>query len=272
VKRSLPLVALTLAALLAPAAALAAPIAGPITRSFEIRALVLGATRLEVSGKLWLDGTNLGASVGCNSIGAQVSIDGDVVTIVGPAMMTEMACPGFNDNAEAMLAKILELGRFTIADGKWSADGGSIEVIESPAPDPNAVPPDQPIGKEPGVVCGFIVPDDPANGVDGGSAPDAGSGSGSGSSGGSSGGATEPDPGTDAPPVPAATANDLPCVIGVGGGVQIDPAPGGPVEPTSSYVNVDMNRDVLFVPLAIGFGLVLLLTAGLLLRGRPTPR
>jgi hypothetical protein len=243
VKRSLPLVALAIATLLAPAAALAAPVAGSITRSFEIRALVLGQTRLDVSGKLWLDGTNLGASVGCNSIGAQVSIDGDVVTIVGPAMMTEMACPGFNGDAEAMLAKILELGRFTIADGKWSADGGAIEVIESPAPDPNAVPPDQPIGNQPGVVCGVIVPDGPA---------------------------TEPDPGTDTPPVPAATANDLPCVIGVGGGVQIDP--GGPVERTTPGAVVDTARDVLFVPLAIGFGLVLLVTAGLLLRGRPTPR
>ena len=113
------------------------------------------------------------------------------------------------------------------------------------------------------------------------SPPDAGSGSGSGSSGsgGSSGGiVTEPAPGTFVPippaapedstePAPAATA----CVVAGGKpGIAID-LPLGPVERQATDVVVDTSRDVLIVPLAIGFGLVLLVTAGLLLRSRPTP-
>jgi hypothetical protein len=239
VKRYLRLAALALAALLAPVAALAAPIDLPM-RSFDIHALVLGDTRLEVSGKLWLLGTNLGASVGCNSIGAQVTIDGDAVTILGPATMTEMACPGVSGNAEALLLKIIGLGRFTIADGKWSADGGAIEVVELPASDPNALPPDQ--GSNPNdVACTTTIVKD--------------------------GGPL----GTEVPARDAPTPlTNLPCGDGTGGQTGFDTVAPGSIGSTAAPI-VDTTRDVLLVPLAIGFGLVLLVTAGLLLRGRATP-
>ena len=270
-KRSLPFLALTVATLLLPAAALAAPVV-PATRIFEIRALVLGPTRLEVSGKLWLDGATVGASVGCNSIGAKVTVDGDVVSIVGPATMTEMACPGAAGNAEAMLLKILELGRFTIGDGKWSADGGAIEVIEASAPDPNQLPPDGTTTDPNGVVCSNTLPGGGptgGTGVDDATPPDAGSGSGSGS-GGSSGGSTG---GGVTQPVPAApTPADAPCVAVNGGQVGIDKIAPGSIGSEARAPIVDTARDVLFVPLAIGFGVLLLVTAGLLLRGRVTPR
>jgi hypothetical protein len=242
VKRSLPLLALTIAALLVPAATLAAPVV-PTSRIFEIQALALGTTRLDVSGKLWLDGANLGATVGCNSIGAQAMVDGDTVTIVGPVTMTEMACPGANGNAEAMLLKILELGQFTIADGKWTADGGAIEVVEAHAPDPNALPPDATISDPNGVVCSNTAPD-----------------------GGSTGGGV-------AQPVPAApTPADAPCVVVNGGQISIDRVAPGSDGSSSGAPIVDTARDVLFVPLAIGFALLVLVTTGLLLRGRATPR
>lgn len=275
---------LALAALVLPAATFAAsPTAS--ARSFEIRALVLGDLRTEVSGKLWFNGTSLGASVGCNSIGGQVRVDGNVVTVDGSLVMTDMACIGAAGQAEDILIKVLSLRTFTIADGKWSAAGGAIEVVEQPAPDPIAVPPDQPIGSDPGVGCA-ILPADPS-GVGGGApgaiggAPGAvgGSGAGSGGSGGgtSSGGSTGsgvvlPDPGTGAEPAPTPIGRETPCVA-VNGGIDPDFGPniGTPIDTTPESV-VDTARDVLFVPLAVGFGLLLLVTVGLLVRGRPTPR
>jgi hypothetical protein len=242
VKRSLPLLVLAAVALLVPATTLAAdpPAAN---RFFEIRALVLGNDRIVASGKLWLQGTSLGASVGCNSIGAEVRVEGDTVTIVGPAMMTEMACPGFDGNAENVLLKILDLGKFTIADGKWIADGGAIEVVEGPAPDPNVVPPDGPISNDP--VPGCVNPDIDPGFI--GRQP-----------------ATTPAI-APAPPNP----NPVPCGGGLDQGT--GPNPGIATDAASRSI-VDTARDVLFVPLAIGFGVLVLVTVGLLLRGKPTPR
>lgn len=294
-KRSLPLLALAVAALVAPAAAFAAPTAAP-SRFFEIRALVLGDTRIEVRGKLWLDATNVGGSVGCNSIGARATVDGNVVTIVGPATMTEMACPGSDGDAEAMFLRILELGRFTIADGRWVADGGAIEVVEAPAPDPNPVPPDQPISNDPGTVCATIIDPGHTNAVDDQAPPNPGSGAGGGAGGGSgssagsspgSAGGSEPS-GTASsgggaiepvPPAPEATppitepAGPQPtCELIKGGGVMIDPAPGGPALPTSGEAALDARRDAGLGPLPIGLGLLILLAAVFVRRERPTPQ
>ena len=79
-KRTL-LPVLAAVALLTPAITMAASPAAT-NRSFEIRALVLGGARTMVTGKLWIQGTSLGASVGCNSIGADVRVDGVTVTFV----------------------------------------------------------------------------------------------------------------------------------------------------------------------------------------------
>jgi hypothetical protein len=93
-----------------------------------------------------------------------------------------------------------------------------------------------------------------------------GSGGSSGSSGGSTGGGVTQ-------PVPAApTPADAPCVAVNGGQVGIDKIAPGSIGSEARAPIVDTARDVLFVPLAIGFGVLLLMTAGLLLRGRATPR
>jgi len=202
VKRSLPLVAIALLALIGPASALAAPSpAAAVSRSFEIRGLALGDIKIEASGKIAIDGTKLSASAGCNWIGGTVAVDGDVVTLVGPTFMTEMACPGPAGDAEAVLIKILDLGTFTITDHGWLADGGAIVTVElaSVGPGPAGSPPDEPITSNPGgpvESCPPVPSGTNSTVVDGGPAFDSGGGS-SGSGGSSSGGgSTEPNPGS----------------------------------------------------------------------------
>jgi len=234
--RSLSLTLLAVAALLAPSAALAATPVAPAaatTRSFEIRALALGDMKLEVSGKLGIEGTQLMASAGCNAIGGTVSVDGDTVTIVGPMFMTEMACPGSDGDAEAMLIKILNLGIFKITDAAWIADGGQILTVEIPGsvPGPAGSPPDEPITSGP---IATIV--DPApSGLPAGTCPPipADNGSTTVGSGSSGGGTVNPgivvvppdatsgsEPGATPGSEPAATAIDLPLETGT-----VDPEP-----------------------------------------------
>ena len=219
--RSLPLALLVAGALLAPSAAFAAgDPTSPPSRYFIITGIVFGDRRVEASGKLGIDGGRLFASVGCNTIGGTVSLDGDTLTIPEPLAMTEMACPGTGDT-EAMLIKILQAGPFTIGNGAWTGKGAAILVEELPAgPGPGAslAPPDgvvssslQPGGVAPTVTCPPI-PDD-ANGTSpAGGAPNAGSvGASAGGIGGSawSGGTTEIGSG------PAATALDVPLATAV---------------------------------------------------------
>jgi len=152
--RSLSLTLLAVAALLTPAVAMAATPAAPpaaTARYFEIRGLIYGGTKVDVGGKLAIEGSKLMASAGCNMIGGEVRVDGDTVTIVGPTFMTEMACPGTDGDAEALLIKILALGTFKITDRAWLADGGEIVTVEIPAfiPGPIGSPPDEPVTSGP---------------------------------------------------------------------------------------------------------------------------
>lgn len=267
--RSLSLTLLAVAALLTPTVAIAAtPVAPPAAtaRYFEIRGLVLGGTKLDAGGKLVVDGSKLVASAGCNMIGGEVRVNGDSVTIVGSTVMTEMACPGTNGDAEALLIKILALGTFKITDAAWLADGGEIVTVEIPAsiPGPVGSPPDEPVTSDPnGTIvdpgpggptysCPPIPADGGTNPVDVGPAggPTIGAGNGSGGSSGSGSGGTvtatpgtvtvEPDatggsepaatPGSEpaaTPEIkPAETANDLPLETG-----SVDPLPPAPPSP-----------------------------------------
>jgi heat shock protein HslJ len=214
--RSLSLTLLAVAALLTPTVAMAAtPAATPAatTRYFEIRGLVLGGTKLEVVGKIAVEGSKLVASAGCNMIGGEVRVDGDTVTIVGPTFMTEMACPGTNGDAEALLIKILALGTFKITDGGWLAKGGEIITVEIPAsiPGPVGSPPDEPVTSGPIATivdpppggptqtCPPISADYGTNPIDSGPAGGPVSGGGSGSSGSGSSGSGSTGTGTATP-------------------------------------------------------------------------
>jgi heat shock protein HslJ len=205
--RRLLFTALAVAALALPAQALAAD---PPSRAWEIRALVLGGVRLDSAGKLGLSAGQLSASAGCNAIGGAATLDGDTVTITGPTWMTEMACQGPVADAEAMLIKILSLGRFTIDANGWTADGGQIIAVEveAPAPPPPGDP-NQPVSStpEPGLTLDECQAFLNANAIP----PDAGSGSGG--STGSGGGSTGSGSGTSTGTIEPGTAVDTPLSV-----------------------------------------------------------
>ena len=60
-----------------------------------------------VSGYVVIDGDQLSASVGCNTLGGGVLVDGDSLTLDGPLISTMMYCEGLMD-AEAALATVLQ--------------------------------------------------------------------------------------------------------------------------------------------------------------------
>jgi len=65
-----------------------------------------GTTYDVASGYVVIDGDQLSASVGCNTMGGGVLVDGDTLTLDGPLISTMMYCEGLMD-AEAVLAAVL---------------------------------------------------------------------------------------------------------------------------------------------------------------------
>jgi heat shock protein HslJ len=159
VHRPLQLLLLTLAlgALAAPAPALADVPAG----DWQITGLVLGGQKIAATGKLSL-GSQVGASVGCNSIGGPFTIDGNTIT-VGSMQSTLVGCPADIGQAEDALTKILGAGPITIAADKWTSAAGEIDLVaasdgggSSGGGVPECIPPVAP-GANPGnvtVPCG----------------------------------------------------------------------------------------------------------------------
>ena len=162
-----------------------------------------------MAGKLNIDGAKLAASVGCNSMGGEVTIDGETLTI-GSLMTTEMACLGALGDADAALAKVLTGGPRTMAPGEWKNVTGALFLRDaglSPEPVPSGnpggtvvSPPDDPLAGLTMDQCMGILPADQVPGAIGGS----GSGSSPGSAG--SGGGTSGSGGTTTEPAPGATA------------------------------------------------------------------
>ncbi|HET7028187.1 MAG TPA: META domain-containing protein [Candidatus Limnocylindrales bacterium] len=162
-------------ALAAPVSVVASSPPSADDRAFEIQGLVLGHQKIDADGKLSIqNGTNLVASVGCNTIGGSVTVAGDSVTIDGPLLMTEMACPGVDAGTEDALVKVLGLGPFQVSSSAWVGVGGEILVVELPGGGP-AVPPDRPTGTTPGGP--EPLPSCPPGAVDGGGTTGSGGGS-----------------------------------------------------------------------------------------------
>jgi heat shock protein HslJ len=297
--RSPPLAFLVVVTLLSPAATLAAPAAptgvataappapsaGARARYFEIRGLVLGNLRLEVSGKLAIDGSQLSASAGCNLIGGTVTVAGDSVTIVGPTYMTEMACPGTDGDAEAMLIKVLALATFKITDGAWIAEGGQIVTVEIPManPGPNATRPDEPIstgvptivdpapsGQPAGESCPPIPSGNTSTSVDGGPAVSSDSSATAGT------GVTEPGATADIGTEPGIGKPVDPCLDYAVGSSQLGARNAVPPKAIDSVVE-SQARDAapgsaLLLPLLLVLGVALLLGIRRFPRGLPTRR
>ncbi len=66
-----------------------------------------GASYDVAGGYVVIDGDQLSASVGCNTMGGGVQVDGDTLTLDGPLLSTMMYCEGLMD-AEAALATVLQ--------------------------------------------------------------------------------------------------------------------------------------------------------------------
>jgi heat shock protein HslJ len=246
-RRSLILL-LAVAALAAPGAALAADPTPVTGHYFEIVGISVGGTKIEIAGKLALEGTRLMASVGCNSIGGDVAVDGDVLT-PGQLVTTDMACTGDIGTADAALVKFFNGGPITMAATTWTNAVGVLSVKDAgtsviePAPTDGGIvvsPPDPGTSFDPGFTGSFsldqcvgILPADEFPSMTGG-----GSGSGSGSSGSSTGSGTT-DPGTIGSGSGGAPAPDATGSLDQGTGTT--PADGGPdaPPPDASPIAVD---------------------------------
>jgi hypothetical protein len=66
-----------------------------------------GASYDVAGGYVVIDGDQLSASVGCNTLGGGVRVEGDTLMLDGPLISTMMYCEGLMD-AEAALATVLQ--------------------------------------------------------------------------------------------------------------------------------------------------------------------
>jgi heat shock protein HslJ len=78
------------------------------------------------SGYVVIDGDRLSASVGCNTLGGGVLVDGDTLTLDGPLISTMMYCDGLMD-AEAALATVLQGENLTwVSPFELRSDAGAV--------------------------------------------------------------------------------------------------------------------------------------------------
>jgi hypothetical protein len=183
--------------------------------SYYIAAVEQRGATVKIEGKLWIEGDQLGASVGCNQIGARVSFDGRTLVIRQALVTTKMACDETTATAERTLVRALAAGPFT-----WDGSGfggTAVRIVASQAGVPPPQPPDgdgaaEPVGKpgvdpgtgnepEPGLdleACRAFIPEKeweavfgPAFGRPGSGSTSSGSGGGTVGSGGREG---EPPP------------------------------------------------------------------------------
>jgi heat shock protein HslJ len=256
--RTLPLILVAAAALLAPAAVAAAsgtpgaPVAPAAARSFVITALVLGDHHAAATGKLGIAGGQLSASVGCNFIGGKASLDGNTLTIADGLVMTAIGCPAAEGRLEDMLVKILGHGPFRISPNVWTGNGASIEVEEVPTalPAPGGTAPDEPIGSRPGPVLVDPLMSCPPSGAAGNGTVGSGTvGNGTVGRGGSGSGAVGPAGSAIAvpPPPPDAGGAETPPSGAPDpdpGFIGADPGIGKPVEPCYAAISdVDQAND-----------------------------
>ena len=78
------------------------------------------------SGYVVIDGDRLSASVGCNTLGGGVQVNGHTLTLDGPLISTMMYCEGLMD-AEAALATVLQGENLTwVSPFELRSDAGAV--------------------------------------------------------------------------------------------------------------------------------------------------
>lgn len=125
--------------------------------TWTITGIELNGTHIEAKGTIGFTDTGFGATVGCNSIGGQASVDGNgILTFSGGLSTTLIGCPKDLATAEDALMKVLSGGPIDITGSQWSNAVGEIDVVPNDLADPGCIPPVAP-GANPGnvtVPCG----------------------------------------------------------------------------------------------------------------------
>ena len=108
------------------------PIAMPdvIASQYPPFTIQIGGTNYDVTGGyVVIDGDRISASVGCNTLGGGVLVDGDTLTIDGPLISTMMYCEGLMD-AEAALATVLQGENLTwVSPFELRSDAGAVIFV-----------------------------------------------------------------------------------------------------------------------------------------------
>lgn len=179
----------------------------PPTRggAWAIVAIETPGGSIKVDGKLAI-GTDLAASVGCNSMSAPVTSFDGTRLVIGPLATTEIGCPPDLAAAESYLAAVLGAGSLAFDGTALTSSGGRIDVAATLPDEPAATPPPADPNVDPATCAALLGPEwslasdgtvsgSEGGGSTGGSTGTSGSGSSSSGSGGSNpgaGGVAEP--------------------------------------------------------------------------------
>ena len=156
INRFIPAAALLLA-LAMPAAVSAADTmnsttavtAGPVLGgAWEISAIETSGVTIQISGKLAI-GTDLSASVGCNTLSAPVTSFDGTHLVIGSIATTLIGCPSEQARAEQMLASVLGAGALTFDGRSLTSNAGRIDFVGNQPAQPIATP--QPVPSGPAV-------------------------------------------------------------------------------------------------------------------------
>ena len=108
------------------------PIAMPdvIAPQYPPFTIQIDGTSYDVTGGyVVIDGDRISASVGCNTLGGGVLVNGDTLTLDGPLISTMMYCEGLMD-AEAALATVLQGENLTwVSPFELRSDAGAVIFV-----------------------------------------------------------------------------------------------------------------------------------------------
>ena len=101
--------------------------------TWTITGIELNGTHIDANGTIGFTDTGFGATVGCNSIGGQASVDENGILTFSGMSTTLIGCPKDLATAEDALMKILSGGPIDITGSQWSNAMGEIDVAPNDA-------------------------------------------------------------------------------------------------------------------------------------------